>query len=1133
MAETRTIRTILELNAQRFQSGAAAAARSAKNVHSELARLSDSTGEFRADFDRAGTTLLGLGGAAVTGLGLATKAAMDWESAWAGVRKTVDGTDAELSALEEGLRGLARELPASHQEIAAVAEAAGQLGVAREDVVDFTRTMINLGETTNLTADEAATSIAQFTNVMGTSSDEVDNLGAALVALGNDGASTEAEIMSMAQRLSGAGALIGASEEEVLGLSSALASVGISAEAGGGSLSRVLQKMNTEVLAGSGKLEIFAETAGVSAEEFAAAWRDSPTAALDMFLQGLNGVTESGGNAVSVLGELGIKSTEETRALLSLAGAGDLLSSSIETSNQAWAEQTALVEEAAKRYETTEARVQLARNALVDAGIDLGASVLPILAEAAEGAATLAGAFSQLPAPVQSAVTGFGALAGGSALLAGGLMKVVPAAGETLASFRRLREESPRTARALGRVATGVGILGAAFTAATTISAYGDSLTDFTLGANEAADAAMKLARGGDVTNVFAGLGDDAKLAATSTEQLASELDILANGHWYAGISDMSANLQNAFGANLSTIEDYRERLDQIGQSLAALYEADAPQAREAFANLWAEFGSTDEAGVDLLKTMPALRDELIGVANAAGLATDDQTLLKIASGEIIPVVDEATGEVTGYTEGLEDVADASDEAASKTAELLEQIDSLADGFLDARAAARDYEDALSDAQEVLDENGKAWENGTEQARENAEAIDDVARSVLDNAESMRRNGEDVGGYLESQRKVLWDLARDLGATEDEATAYVDALGLTPESISTVVELEKEQAEADLQALWAELGTHPPQVPVSADTTPAEGDVQEFSGAVMDGDPASVPVTADTDAAVQEVYGFQEVVESGSTKTYVEADLYTAEEQIRAFQRMVNEQGGTIEINGETYNAEEALDYLVEEVNNGEGTVTINGTPVNAESVLVQLVDMIDEETGTVTIDADPSAAESKANRAARDRDSTIDVDADTGAANFAIDLAARTRTAYINVIARNVGSTIGTALSGRAGGGWLTPGLAAGGWVPGSYPGPGVDNVLWPLASGGRVLSQPLAGTEFVVNGRSARQWGPALEAINAGVSRRELAALVGSQAGGGVSIAQQISGLNAYEVARESRAQMQHVLRDNAITL
>src|SRR5687767_10445842 len=84
--------------------------------------------EARQQVHRQTLTDLGQGfmlyGAAVTaGLAIAGKAAMDWESAFTGVRKTVDGSPQEIAALEAELRKLARTLPASHEEIAKVAEA--------------------------------------------------------------------------------------------------------------------------------------------------------------------------------------------------------------------------------------------------------------------------------------------------------------------------------------------------------------------------------------------------------------------------------------------------------------------------------------------------------------------------------------------------------------------------------------------------------------------------------------------------------------------------------------------------------------------------------------------------------------------------------------------------------------------------------------------------------------------------------------------------------------------------------------------------------------------------------------------------------------------------------------------------
>lgn len=116
--------------------------------------------------EQVGRAAVAAGAAMAAGVALSVRAAVQWESAWAGVTKTTEGNARQMAALEGELRELAKTLPASHREIAAVAEAAGQLGVKREAIAGFTKVMIDLGETTNLTADEAATSIAQIANVM-------------------------------------------------------------------------------------------------------------------------------------------------------------------------------------------------------------------------------------------------------------------------------------------------------------------------------------------------------------------------------------------------------------------------------------------------------------------------------------------------------------------------------------------------------------------------------------------------------------------------------------------------------------------------------------------------------------------------------------------------------------------------------------------------------------------------------------------------------------------------------------------------------------------------------------------------------------------------------------------------------
>lgn len=337
------------------------------------------------------------------GVTLATKAAMDWESAFAGVVKTSDelvdvngNVVYSYQDLEDGLRDLAKQLPATHTEIAAVGEAAGQLGIETDNVTSFTKTMIDLGESTNMSAETAATSLARLANITGMSQNDFDRLGSAIVGLGNNFATTEAEITDMALRLAGTGNQIGMTEADILGLAAAMSSVGINAEAGGTAMSTVLKKMQNAVADGSDDLIGFAKVARMSASEFADAFEKDPARALQAFVEGLELSSSEGENLNDVLGDLGIKGIREADTLLRLAGNSQLLGDALDKSATAWDENTALAEEAQQRYDTLESQLGMLRNEAVDVAITFGGPFVVAFKEALETARPFIGSMADL-----------------------------------------------------------------------------------------------------------------------------------------------------------------------------------------------------------------------------------------------------------------------------------------------------------------------------------------------------------------------------------------------------------------------------------------------------------------------------------------------------------------------------------------------------------------------------------------------------------------------------------------------------------------------------------------------------------------------------------------------------------------
>lgn len=326
----------------------------------------------------------------------ASKAAIDFETAFTGVAKTVDGTPEQMDALRSSIINMSREMPASANEIAGVAEAAGQLGIPIDQVSGFTRTMIMMGEATNMTSSEAADSFAHFQNIMGVSSQDMAansvHVGNAVVELGNKFAATESEIMNTSVRMAGAARVAGMSQPDVMALATAMADVGISSELGGTAMSQTFASMSSAIKGGGQDLDAFARVAGESSQQFQQQFQENAPQAVLAFVSGLQRIKKQGGDVFSTLDKLGITGQRQQQTLLSLAGASKKFASAIQVSNQAFNSGTGLTDEYARRLQTLQSQWDVAVNQMKAAGIDLGTALIPALSAGVSAAQPLLGA---------------------------------------------------------------------------------------------------------------------------------------------------------------------------------------------------------------------------------------------------------------------------------------------------------------------------------------------------------------------------------------------------------------------------------------------------------------------------------------------------------------------------------------------------------------------------------------------------------------------------------------------------------------------------------------------------------------------------------------------------------------------
>lgn len=406
-------------------------------------KFKDLSGKFEAFGSRAskiGSNLTKkISAPIIGGLGLATKAATEFEQAMAGVRKTTDMSQVELAEMGQEFRNIAKESPVAAKEIAGIGEMAGQLGVDKEHIVDFSKTISDLTIATNLTAEQGAMDLARFMNITGATFDETSRLGSAIVELGNNYATTETEILEMSTRLAAQATIAGFSSAETMGLATALSSVGLKAEAGGTSFSSLLQKINTFALGsneqiarvnemlqstgytmedvsqaiengtsasgaslgemanaigmtedelralvigaeeGSDKLNTFASVAGMSAKEFAEKWKKDPVEALEAFLKGVDDVIKGGGDLSGVFKDLGINGRREIDTVQRLASKHELLGNAVEDASKAYESDMALKKEVDIFNQTFGNRLKILKNNVIDLGISFGEKLIPHL----------------------------------------------------------------------------------------------------------------------------------------------------------------------------------------------------------------------------------------------------------------------------------------------------------------------------------------------------------------------------------------------------------------------------------------------------------------------------------------------------------------------------------------------------------------------------------------------------------------------------------------------------------------------------------------------------------------------------------------------------------------------------------
>lgn len=685
----------------------------------KLTKLGESFQQMGAKMESAGKKLMPFS-TAFLGIGYAaTRSAIDFETAWAGVTKTVDGTPQQLDRIRQGILDLSKETSSSATDIAAVAEAAGQLGIKTDDILEFTRVMVMLGDTTNLSSEEAASALAKYANITGLTADNYKRLGSAIVDLGNNFATTEADIVNFAMRIAASGKQVGFTDQQILALSTALSSVGLEAEAGGSAVSKVLTEIDKAVSTNGKTLSTWAETAGMSVSDFKRAWEKDAYGAFQKVISGMGDAKKGGENLNVLLEELGVTNIRTSDTMKRLSSASELFSKTTATANKAWGENKALTAEAEKKYQTTAAQLQQLKAAFVEIGVELGDTFLPEIK----------------------------AIVGNIKDFTKGLKDLSPEAKHFIVKLIEIGAVAGPTLITLGKLSQGMGTLSKGFS-------HLSGMLKFTKNAKESADKLTKTVDG--LTKSTDGL----KVMNTATAGVGAfgaKLSLLAPiiGIATVGIVGLGAAIYTAY----QNAHKERKAVDEMARAHEAAVEkvnANAQSAEMYRQRLNSLIGVEDKS-----TTQKQLMQTYVDKLNAS---VEGLNLTYDAEGDKLY---DNTGKVVDNTNAIKEQIDAMKERALADAYMQNATESL--------EKYAEYTQQLSQAEaeraEVKEKIDKLTEKGTDLKKAERNELSTLV-------ETYKKLGRDMDGYYEGMASALVEAQKWNNTMEIQAGALTNLQGI-------------------------------------------------------------------------------------------------------------------------------------------------------------------------------------------------------------------------------------------------------------------------------------------------------------------------------------------------------------------
>lgn len=366
----------------------------------------------------SGAVVSATGAGVAAGLKQALDPAIAFESAMADVNKTLDLDPSALATLSDQVALMSTRIPMAATGLAQIMAAAGQAGIARNELLRFTEDAARMGVAFDVSAAQAGAAMTGLRSIFGLTQDGVVKLGDSINHLSNNMDAKAADMLNVANRAGSMAKLFGLSGEQLNALSASMLALKSPPEVAATGINALLLKLATADKQ-TPKFQEGLKALGMTASQLKTAIKDDAQGALVSFLEKVAGAKDVMGTLSDLFG------AEYADDIAKLVGSLGTYKQALGLVADPAAYSGSMLKEYETRARTTANAIELLGNQSNVLGISLGNLVLPALNEVLPRIQSLVErvtVFAKANPDLFRTVMILTALAGGAALVVGPLL---------------------------------------------------------------------------------------------------------------------------------------------------------------------------------------------------------------------------------------------------------------------------------------------------------------------------------------------------------------------------------------------------------------------------------------------------------------------------------------------------------------------------------------------------------------------------------------------------------------------------------------------------------------------------------------------------------------------------------------